>query len=552
MIAGLTSIVIATYNHGHCLADAIVSALAQTANVEVLIVDDGSDDGTMSIGLAYSAGAVTMDPRVRYFPRQHEGVSSARNYGIEQARGEFIMFLDADDVIAPDKVAVQLEAMADGIGWVVGDTAIIDVGGARTYASERYNYDAKHWGWIQPDLVAGNFIPIMAALIRRRVLGGIRFHVERAPEDWFFWHALAGVSRCAYVAHVGSCYRKREGGRNTRSQLKPWERPGVELPLRLNLGCGTPNTRSWHPMPGLVNLDASLGWRFEDGLSEFADASVAGITISHALMYLDIDNWPRVFDEFARVLRPGGVLRITEDDTTTTGSARIGGWRGSAPAATCTDAAMVRRAMDAAGFTVRDVTADTTSFHDTSLMQSQHGAPPDVFFAEGVRECCVLFTPHSDDETLFAAFTIIRRRPRVYICFPSSGDYGDTDVRTEESRRAVAILGGGPVEQWNGGDIAAQMRAVDKRLRPTVVFAPSSVASHLDHLAVAFAAADVFGDRLRSFHTYDVHKVRAGNPVAFEAGWLELKRAAMAEYKTQLAHPRAHQFFDWDLAEYSE
>lgn len=319
----------------------------------------------------------------------------------------------------------------------------------------------------------------------------------------------------------------------------------------INLGCGTPGTRSWHPIEGADNLDASMGWRFEDGLHQYVDRSVDGITISHALMYVAAVDWPFVFSEFARVLRDGGVVRITEDETLDTRSARLGGWKGSAPAVTLTHPLMVKAALEAAGLVAFDVDPGRSYFGDMTLIQQQHGDPPHVFFCEGVRMNRVLFSPHSDDETLFAAFTILRYRPRVVVCFPSSGDYGPTSTRFAETVDAMSVLGGGPCDQWLGGDLVAQMRELDERIKPSLVFAPASGASHPDHVAVAQAAAAVFGDRLRCFHTYDADgKVRAGHEAEFEPVWVWQKLRALARYETQITHPRAHAFFLEDLREY--
>lgn len=542
------SVIIPTYNHGNTLGQAIDSALAQTVLVEVIVVDDGSTDNTPDVLAKYGS-------RIRTLRIEHSGPSAARNAGIEAASAEFLMLLDADDVIAPEKVELQLLEFTDDIGWVLCDVRIEDAATGRAEnASDRYHYAEKEiGGWIQPHLTVGNFIPIMSPLVRRSALGSIRFRDDRVPEDWHFWHQLAGVARVRYLPKVLATYRKSRTGRSRIPVKSRVVSPNIEHPLRLNLGCGTPHTRSWHPIKGFVNLDKSLGWRFEDGLGDFMDGSVAGITVSHSLMYVRIEDWPALFNEFARVLMPGGVARVTEDDAMNPASSRFGGWKGSEPAVTLINADLVREHMERAGLAAFEVTADTTRYRDGSLRQAQHGAPPDVFFVEGVRQSAVLLTPHADDEVLFAAFQILRYRPRVVICCPSVRDYGDTKVRFAETCDAVGLLGGGPVEQWAVSDLVKAMRELDARVRPTIVLAPAMRCSHPDHLAVAEAARAVFGDRVRAFHTYDERgKVREGTEAAYEPEWIEQKLRALARYSSQLQHPRAHRFFMDDLREYVE
>jgi len=154
-------------------------------------------------------------------------------------------------------------------------------------------------------------------------------------------------------------------------------RPGV-LP-RLNLGCGD------HPLPGFINLDKESGWTFESGLPDFAAESVGGITISHALMYVAETRIPFVLSEFYRVLAPGGVVRITEDDTQNPEGFAFGGWRGDCPFVTLTSPSIVAGWLARAGFEVRHVDENVTFFRDRSLCQSVHRGSPHVFFIEGIR-----------------------------------------------------------------------------------------------------------------------------------------------------------------------
>ena len=99
----LVSIIIANYNYGRFLGEAIQSALDQTyPAVEVILVDDGSTDDSLEVAARYP---------VRVFPRPNGGVSAARNFGVAQSRGEFVLFLDSDDVYEPRTVELLLAAL---------------------------------------------------------------------------------------------------------------------------------------------------------------------------------------------------------------------------------------------------------------------------------------------------------------------------------------------------------------------------------------------------------------------------------------------------------
>lgn len=318
----------------------------------------------------------------------------------------------------------------------------------------------------------------------------------------------------------------------------------------LNLGCGTPDLRSWHPIEGAINRDPGLdGWRFEDGLGEYADCSVDGITVSHALMYLSLAQWDRVFAEFARVLKDNGVIRITEDATDDTRSRTYP--RGWHDVVTLTNATMVKKRLLRAGLVAHDCASNQTYFSNDILIQQQHGDAPDCFWVEGVMQRRVLLVAHADDEVLFSAFTILRYRPHIIICYPSAGDYGDTKTRLNESRDAANVLGALSVTQWDGEHLQEQMRALDCELKPSKVFAPDVQTSHPDHLAVALAAAEVFAGRLTTCHTYDANgKVRSDRLVEHEPAWTEHKLRALARFSSQIRHPRANQWFMNDLLEY--
>ncbi len=144
--------------------------------------------------------------------------------------------------------------------------------------------------------------------------------------------------------------------------------------LRLNLGCGP------HLLDGFENLDPATGWRFEDGLP-YPDGSVEGISISHSLHRLPLAAWPAAFAEIARVLEPGGIVRVTDDDREHPESPRrTDPWH---EAVAATGPEVVRVHLRAAGLKTRLWTATMTGFRDDSLLQAWHGLEPKVFFLEG-------------------------------------------------------------------------------------------------------------------------------------------------------------------------
>jgi glycosyltransferase involved in cell wall biosynthesis len=105
--AGLVSIIIPSYNSILWISDAINSALQQSyLHCEVIVVDDGSNDGTRDLLLSQYGN------RIRYIYQNNKGLSGARNTGLFHSRGEYIQFLDADDIIAYSKIQKQITALS--------------------------------------------------------------------------------------------------------------------------------------------------------------------------------------------------------------------------------------------------------------------------------------------------------------------------------------------------------------------------------------------------------------------------------------------------------
>lgn len=122
MNAPEVSIIIPAYNAGQWLVEAVASVFTQThSDWEMIIVNDGSTDGTLGIAHGYD------DERIKVVDQANAGVSAARNAGIALAKGTYIGFMDADDVMLPENIAVKLACLKEhSVDWVFSDLALCD------------------------------------------------------------------------------------------------------------------------------------------------------------------------------------------------------------------------------------------------------------------------------------------------------------------------------------------------------------------------------------------------------------------------------------------
>lgn len=108
----MVSIIVPIYNLEQYCSYCIKSLLAQTyENIEILLIDDGSKDRSLAICQEFAA----QDPRIRVIHQENQGVSAARNRGLDEARGDYIMFVDGDDIVAPNIVDRLRGCMKDNI-----------------------------------------------------------------------------------------------------------------------------------------------------------------------------------------------------------------------------------------------------------------------------------------------------------------------------------------------------------------------------------------------------------------------------------------------------
>lgn len=180
----LVSIIIPCYNYGHFLAEAIESVARQTYPAkEIVVVDDGSTDDTAAVAARY--------PEVRYVHQPNQGLSAARNTGIQQSQGTYLVFLDADDWLLPD-------ALACNVAQLQRHPQAAFVAGAytRVYADGR---PPERKDAIMPArpyealLSRGNFIAMIAAVMFARwAFGQARYDPSLANcEDYDLYLAIA-------------------------------------------------------------------------------------------------------------------------------------------------------------------------------------------------------------------------------------------------------------------------------------------------------------------------------------------------------------------------
>jgi glycosyltransferase involved in cell wall biosynthesis len=205
------SVVIPAYNAADTIAAAIQSVSAQRhVDLECLIVDDGSTDGTLEV----VRSAVADDPRYRVLVQHNAGPAAARNTALRAATGEWVAFLDADDVWLPAKLEQQLGLAASAD--VVYTDAYLELDGRRvgTY-SEHWPAPAADVDMLAHLLARPNPIPLLSVLVRRAALDGVGgFAVAlHGVEDIDLWLRLAAAGqRFVYLDRPTCSYRVHESG----------------------------------------------------------------------------------------------------------------------------------------------------------------------------------------------------------------------------------------------------------------------------------------------------------------------------------------------------
>lgn len=187
----LVSIIIPCYNQSHFLDETLQSVLNQTyPNWECIIVNDGSKDLTETIAQSWTK----KDNRFQYFYKDNGGLSCARNFGLKKASGHFVQFLDADDILRPEKLNASINQLKkiEENNVVITNFELFTNNSLKTEPAychlslDFFNLDAILNKW---DFEFS--IPIHCAIFPLQLVKEIGFNQElKAKEDWYFWIQL--------------------------------------------------------------------------------------------------------------------------------------------------------------------------------------------------------------------------------------------------------------------------------------------------------------------------------------------------------------------------
>lgn len=232
----LVSVIIPCYQQGNFLIDAITSLQSQThTNWEAIIVNDGSTDDTELVANKICKS----DFRVQYIVKQNGGLSSARNAGLAVAKGDWIQFLDADDLLLPDKFTKQIEVVGNDCrcltytdfyyGACENPTSrVVPWTPSREFVMSRPLLDMSvRWEY------ESFSIPIHTALFPSWLFLDVHFRFDEllpSHEDWDMWmHVLKHVESVYFVRDELAIYRVRLNSM-CRDEMRMWR--GFSLAIK--------------------------------------------------------------------------------------------------------------------------------------------------------------------------------------------------------------------------------------------------------------------------------------------------------------------------------
>ncbi len=202
------------YNAGHYIREAIESVLAQTYfTFELIIVDDGSTDDTYKIISSYC------DARIRIVRQENMGLGGARNSGIRTACNDYIAFLDADDLWAPNKLKNIVKNYEFGVG-VYYTNAYEFVGSISTAIPVRYS-EGFHALNDRDKILIYDFIIVSSSVVPRYILHEYNLFSEdlNGTEDWDLWMRIGQIYKFKKINNYDCYYRLNPSGLSKNREI---------------------------------------------------------------------------------------------------------------------------------------------------------------------------------------------------------------------------------------------------------------------------------------------------------------------------------------------
>jgi glycosyltransferase involved in cell wall biosynthesis len=229
----MVSVIIPAFNSEKYISQAIESVLNQTyQNFELIIVNDGSTDRTEEIIQNYLNGHL-------YIYQKNKGVAAARNTGISASKGEYIAFLDSDDIWLPKKLELQVHYLTMHLDTdlVYADYSTFNDRGILEENLTLARQLPRPCGYIFHTLLFKCFFQTSTVMIRRNVLDKVGMFDEQffVGEDYDLWLRISAEHRIGYLPEVVAKYRQHSPSITARDlpTYKPWEIKVIEKALKM-------------------------------------------------------------------------------------------------------------------------------------------------------------------------------------------------------------------------------------------------------------------------------------------------------------------------------
>ncbi|MFV8372621.1 glycosyltransferase family 2 protein [Flavobacterium sp. LB2P74] len=221
----LVSIIVPCYNQAQYLGEALQSVLNQTyVNWECIIVNDGSTDNTAEVAEQWCG----KDLRFNYFFKENGGLSSARNLGLENAKGDYIQFLDSDDYLIKTKLELSLQQLNSvknkNVKVAISNFRMFVDNPQKTFVpycnlnNQLFNFNSLLYHWEESFT-----IPIHCGFFDTMLFKSFRFPEDlRAKEDWVMWVSFFYMDcKIIFIDEPLAFYRRNPDSMQSTSDMLP-------------------------------------------------------------------------------------------------------------------------------------------------------------------------------------------------------------------------------------------------------------------------------------------------------------------------------------------